>query len=214
MWFQGTLQGLVHSDLTGAHNRANVLAAIAAARHVGIAPAVSIAAMRTFQSVKRRMEIKGCVQGITVYDDFAHHPTAIATTLAGLRAKIHRTDGVNTGRVLAVFEPRSNTMKLGSMKDALAESLRDADFVFGYGETSQNSSKNTQNKNALDWDLGAVLAPLGDRAVAYSDLAELVSVIVNIAQAGDHIVVMSNGSFGGVHEKLLAGLNLKLEKNL
>jgi UDP-N-acetylmuramate: L-alanyl-gamma-D-glutamyl-meso-diaminopimelate ligase len=192
VFFQGTLQGTVCSTLTGAHNRSNVLAAIAAARHIGIAAAVSIAAITSFESVKRRMELRGVVRGVQVIDDFAHHPTAIATTLAGLRGQ------VGTGRILAVLEPRSNTMKLGVMKDALASSLRDADLVFGYGEAT--------GKNALGWDLAAALAPLGNIAAAYDNLPTLISDVIIQAQTGDTIICMSNGGFGGVHEKLLVAL--------
>jgi UDP-N-acetylmuramate: L-alanyl-gamma-D-glutamyl-meso-diaminopimelate ligase len=141
------------------------------------------------------MEVRGTVNGITVYDDFAHHPTAIDTTLAGLRGK------VGTARILAVLEPRSNTMKLGTMKAALAPSLAAADFVFGYGEAT--------GKQALGWDLGAALAPLGNKADAYDQLDELVQAVVVRAQVGDHVLCMSNGSFGGVHEKLLAALRAK-----
>jgi UDP-N-acetylmuramate: L-alanyl-gamma-D-glutamyl-meso-diaminopimelate ligase len=193
--YKGVVQGTVRSTLTGAHNRSNVLAAVAAARHIGIAPSISIAAMGSFESVKRRMELRGTVNGITVIDDFAHHPTAIATTLAGLRGK------VGAARILAVLEPRSNTMKLGVMKDALAGSLVDADRVFGYGQAD--------GKQALGWDLAAALAPLGSAAAAYDDLNALVSAVVAQAQAGDHIVCMSNGGFGGVHDQLLDALRLK-----
>jgi UDP-N-acetylmuramate: L-alanyl-gamma-D-glutamyl-meso-diaminopimelate ligase len=182
----------VHWDVTGAHNRLNALAAIAAARHVGVAPSTSIDALSRYLMPKRRMEIKGVIHGITVYDDFAHHPTAIATTVAGLRKR------VGAGRILAVLEPRSNTMKLGVMKAALPDSLRDADWVFGYGATEGSS--------ALGWDLAESLSPLGDKAQAFSDLDELVQAVKAQAQSGDHILVMSNGGFGGVHQKLLDAL--------
>ena len=190
--FEGKLQGRVHWDVTGAHNRLNALAAIAAARHVGVAPSTSIDALSRYLMPKRRMEIKGVIHGITVYDDFAHHPTAIATTVAGLRKR------VGAGRILAVLEPRSNTMKLGVMKAALPDSLRDADWVFGYGAT--------EGSNALGWDLAESLSPLGDKAQAFSDLDELVQAVKAQAQSGDHILVMSNGGFGGVHQKLLDAL--------
>jgi UDP-N-acetylmuramate: L-alanyl-gamma-D-glutamyl-meso-diaminopimelate ligase len=189
---QNILQGVVNSTLSGEHNRSNVLAAVIAARHIGITPAVSIAAMNTFQSVKRRMELRGTVNNIRVIDDFAHHPTAIATTLAGLRGT------VGVGRILAVLEPRSNTMKLGTMKDALADSLCDADLVFGYGESL--------GKNALGWDLVAALKPLGNQASVYDNLEQLVQAIVATVQTGDTVVCMSNGGFGGIHEKLLQAL--------
>jgi UDP-N-acetylmuramate: L-alanyl-gamma-D-glutamyl-meso-diaminopimelate ligase len=190
--FEGQLQGRVQWDVTGAHNRLNALAAIAAARHVGVAPSTSIAALSRYLMPKRRMEIKGVVNGVTVYDDFAHHPTAIATTVAGLRKR------VGAARILAVLEPRSNTMKLGVMKAALPESLHDADWVFGYGATEGTS--------ALGWDLAESLSPLGAKAQAFNQLDELVQAVKAQAQSGDHILVMSNGGFGGVHQKLLDAL--------
>ena len=190
--FEGQLQGRVQWDVTGAHNRLNALAAIAAARHVGVAPSTSIAALSRYLMPKRRMEIKGVVNGVTVYDDFAHHPTAIATTVAGLRKR------VGAARILAVLEPRSNTMKLGVMKAALPDSLHDADWVFGYGATEGSS--------ALGWDLAESLSPLGAKAQAFNQLDELVQAVKAQAQSGDHILVMSNGGFGGVHQKLLDAL--------
>ena len=186
LW-QGELQGRVRWDLLGEHNRLNALAALAAARHVGVPLEVGIAALAEFRNVKRRMEIKGCVRDITVYDDFAHHPTAIATTLAGLRRK------VGTARILAVLEPRSNTMKLGTMKAQLPGSLAEADRVFCYGA-------------GLGWDPAEALAPLGDKAGCFDELGELIEAIAATARPGDHVLVMSNGSFGGIHDKLLARL--------
>ena len=185
--FAGEKQGRVTWSLLGAHNRSNALAAIAAARHCGVPASVGIEALSQFRNVKRRMEIRGTVRGVTVYDDFAHHPTAIATTLAGLRRTMER------GRILAVIEPRSNTMKLGVMKDALPGSLADADHTYCYS-------------GGLTWNAAGALAPLGVRATVESDLARLVETIVAGAQAGDHVVVMSNGGFGGIHGKLLARL--------
>ncbi|HEY8607290.1 MAG TPA: UDP-N-acetylmuramate:L-alanyl-gamma-D-glutamyl-meso-diaminopimelate ligase [Noviherbaspirillum sp.] len=190
--FNGEELGRVRWELTGEHNRMNALAAIAAARHVGVTPAVAIDALSRFVSVKRRMEVRGVVRDITVYDDFAHHPTAIATTVGGLRRK------VGGARILAVLEPRSNTMKLGTMKEALPASLGDADLVFGYGARS--------GKDALGWDLGEALAPLGDKAGAWDDIGTLVDAIVRAARPGDHVLVMSNGGFGGVHQKILDAL--------
>jgi len=178
--------------LAGAHNRANALAALAAAEHVGVAPEVGIAALNRFTGVKRRMELRGTVNGIAVYDDFAHHPTAMATTLAGLRRQ------VNHHRILAVLEPRSNTMKLGAMAARLPESLADADRVYCFGAA--------RGKHALGWNPAQVLAPLAGRACAFDDLDALITQVAADARPGDHIVVMSNGSFGGVHEKLLATL--------
>ncbi len=190
---RGEVQGMVSWPLLGEHNRYNALVAIAAARHIGVPPVQAVAALARFENVKRRMELRGTVNGINLYDDFAHHPTAIATTLAGLRQK------VGTGRILAVLEPRSNTMKLGAMKSALAPSLVAADQVFGYGVQGGG-------KDALGWDLAAALAPLGAKAAAFHDLATLVQAVAQAARAGDHILVMSNGGFGGVHQKILNAL--------
>ena len=191
--FKDALQGRLHWTISGAHNRMNAIAAIAAARHAGVKPAQAIDALSRFENVKRRMETRGVVNGITVIDDFAHHPTAIATTVDGLRKQ------VGEARILAVLEPRSNTMKLGTMKDALPASLAAADLVFGYGAKGAA-------KDALGWDLGAALAPLGNRASAFDDLSALVAAVVAAAKTGDKILVMSNGGFGGVHQKLLDAL--------
>ncbi|HUX89251.1 MAG TPA: UDP-N-acetylmuramate:L-alanyl-gamma-D-glutamyl-meso-diaminopimelate ligase [Gallionellaceae bacterium] len=185
--FQGTLQW----DLMGEHNRMNALAALSAARHAGVPVAQGLAALAEFKNVKRRMEVRGTVNGITVYDDFAHHPTAIATTVEGLRRKAGKS------RILAVLEPRSNTMKLGVMKDALPASLKDADAVFCYGAN-------------LGWDARGALAPLGRKAMVSDDLDELVAAIAAAAKPGDQVLVMSNGGFGGIHEKLLKRLARQL----
>ncbi len=173
--------------LGGAHNRANALAALLAARHVGVPVEQGLAALSRFASVKRRMELRGVAAGVSVYDDFAHHPTAIATTLDGLRRR------VGTARILAVLEPRSNTMKLGVMKEQLPASLRDADLVFC-------SAAN------LGWDAAQALAPLGEKAVVLDALEPLLERIVAASRPGDHVLVMSNGGFGGIHGKLLAAL--------
>jgi UDP-N-acetylmuramate: L-alanyl-gamma-D-glutamyl-meso-diaminopimelate ligase len=185
------LQGRVEWDLLGEHNRQNALAAIAAARHAGVPARDAVTALTRFQNVKRRMEVKGCVNGITVYDDFAHHPTAIATTVAGLRAKL--TGGPSGERILAVLEPRSNTMKLGVMKAQLPESLAGVDQVYCY-------------TGGIDWDAAGALAPLGSKVGTYGELDDLVDHIAREARPGDHILVMSNGGFGGIHDKLLARL--------
>jgi UDP-N-acetylmuramate: L-alanyl-gamma-D-glutamyl-meso-diaminopimelate ligase len=185
--FNGKPQGEVRWNLLGEHNQLNALAAIAAARHAGIPAAIACQALDAFQNVKRRLETRGSVNGITVYDDFAHHPTAIRTTLAGLRAK------VNGARILAVLEPRSNTMKLGVMKDDLAPSLAVADHVFCYTA-------------GLGWDAAAALAPLGVKAEIHDDLGRLIAAIAAAAKPGDHVLIMSNGGFGGIHDKLLAEL--------
>jgi UDP-N-acetylmuramate: L-alanyl-gamma-D-glutamyl-meso-diaminopimelate ligase len=183
----GEKQGRVAWSLLGEHNRQNALATIAAARHVGITPAVTCEALSRFENVKRRMEVRGVVSGITVYDDFAHHPTAIATTLEGLRAK------VGDARILAVLEPRSNTMKLGTMKAQLPDSLALADRVFCYA-------------GGVDWDVAAALQPMAEKSRTYADLAGLVAALAAEARAGDHILVMSNGGFGGIHDQLLKAL--------
>ena len=186
---KGAAVGRVRWDLLGSHNRMNALAAIAAARHAGVAPEMAIAALAGFRNVKRRMEVRGVVAGVTVYDDFAHHPTAIATTIAGLRSK------VGGARITAVLEPRSNTMKRGVMKDLLAGSLSGADRVACF-------------TGGLEWDAAAALAPLGSKADCFSDLDALVQALVSSARDGDHILAMSNGSFGGLHAKLLAALGV------
>ena len=184
---QGEHQGRVRWALQGAHNRANALAAIAAARHCGVAPAQAISALAAFAGVKRRMEVRGVVDGVTVYDDFAHHPTAVETTLEGLRAR------AGAARIIAVVEPRSNTMKLGIMKDRLAASLGAADRVYCYSA-------------GLKWDAAAVLAPLGAKAMVTDDFEKLLEAVAGGLRSGDHVVIMSNGGFGGIHEKLLAQL--------
>ena len=182
-----TSYGRAQLDLAGEHNRMNALAAIAAARHVGTDPSRAVEALSRFRGVKRRMELRGRAAGVTVYDDFAHHPTAIAASIEGLRRV------VNGERIIAILEPRSNTMKLGVMKDALPASLAGADRVFCYAKD-------------LGWDARAALAPLGARAVCAQDLEALVSEVLAEARAGDHVLVMSNGAFGGIHDKLLAAL--------
>ena len=184
----GVLLGRVEWALLGEHNQMNALAAIAAAEHVGVAPQVACEALARFGNVKRRMEIKGEVRGITVYDDFAHHPTAIRTTVDGLRRKVGPD-----ARILAVFEPRSNTMKLGTMKALLPWSLEDADLAFCHS-------------GGLGWDAHEALAEMGERAVVSDAIDTLVAKVVKAAQPGDHVLCMSNGGFGGIHAKLLAAL--------
>ncbi len=198
--FQGQSHGQVKWQLNGAHNRLNAIAAIAAARHVGVLPALAIEALSQFVNVKRRMEWRGEADGVAVIDDFAHHPTAIATTVAGLRRQLGER------RILAVLEPRSNTMKMGAVKQALPGSLQEADCIFAYGAKT--------GKDALGWDLAATLAPLGARASTHDDLHQLVQAVVAQAQAGDTILVMSNGGFGGVHELLLAALTARAKTHL
>lgn len=175
--------------LSGVHNQLNALAAIAAAEHVGVAPAVAAAALGSFQNVRRRMELRGVVRGITVYDDFAHHPTAMRTTLDGLRQRVGAQ-----GRILVAFEPRSNTMKLGTMKAQLPWALENADQVFCHTA-------------GLDWDAAVALAPLGAQAHTAANITALVAQIAAAAQPGDHILCMSNGAFGGIHSLLLQTLS-------
>ncbi len=185
--FQNKIVGRVVWSLAGAHNQANALAAIAAARHCGVAPSQAIEAFRDFKGIKRRLEVRGVVNRITIYDDFAHHPTAIQATLAGLRAR------VGAGRIVVVVEPRSNTMKLGVMNDRLAPSLDRADRVFCYSA-------------GVQWDAAAVLAALGAKAEAHADFDALLERVAVSLVPGDHVVIMSNGGFNGIHEKLLARL--------
>ena len=190
--YQGQKVGHVRWDITGVHNQMNALAAIAAAQHVGVSPDQAAAALGEFQNVRRRMEVRGTVTreggAITVYDDFAHHPTAIRTTIDGLRRKV----GANA-RILAVFEPRSNTMKLGAMKSQLPWSLEAADLSFCHA-------------GGLDWDAQQALAEMGERAHVGATIEDIVSQVVAAARAGDHVLCMSNGGFGGIHAKLLIAL--------
>lgn len=182
----------VEWGLIGEHNQLNALAAIAAAEHVGVTPEQSAAALADFQNVRRRMELRGEVQreggAIRVYDDFAHHPTAIRTTINGLRRRIAPAE-----RILAIFEPRSNTMKLGTMKAQLPWALEEADLAFC-------------NQQGLAWDAKEALAPMGAQAVVGADVDALVAAVVKATKPGDHLLCMSNGGFGGIHEKLLAAL--------
>ena len=178
----------VEWGLIGEHNQLNALAAIAAAEHVGVSPEQSAAALAEFQNVRRRMELRGEVNGIKVYDDFAHHPTAIRTTINGLRRRIAPAE-----RILAIFEPRSNTMKLGTMKAQLPWALEEADLAFC-------------NQQGLSWDAKEALAPMGAQAVVGADVAALVAAVVKAAKPGDHLLCMSNGGFNGIHDKLLQSL--------
>ena len=189
----------VRWSLGGVHNQLNALAAIAAAEHAGVSPAQAAAALNQFENVKRRMEVCATVRRtsnkasealsapITIYDDFAHHPTAIRTTINGLRRSI------GSARLLAVFEPRSNTMKLGAMKAQLPWSLEEADLAFCHS-------------GGLGWDAHEALRPMGARAQVAASIEELVACVADQAQPGDHILCMSNGGFGGIHQKLAAAL--------
>ncbi|TXG79114.1 MAG: UDP-N-acetylmuramate:L-alanyl-gamma-D-glutamyl-meso-diaminopimelate ligase [Rhodocyclaceae bacterium] len=186
--FDGAALGRVRLPLAGTHNRMNALAALAAARHAGVQPAQAVASLADFRGIKRRLELRGTVRGVAVYDDFAHHPTAIAATLEGLRQR------VGAQRILALLEPRSNTMKLGVMKAQLPASLELADKVWCAGAN-------------LGWDAREALAPLGAKARVFDRVEDIVGDVVAEARNGDHLLVMSNGAFGGIHEKLLAALS-------
>ncbi len=191
----GQTVGQVSWALTGIHNQLNALAAIAAAEHVGVSPALAAHALSSFENVKRRMEVRGSVAvgsgKITVYDDFAHHPTAIRTTLDGLRSRLQADE-----RMLAVFEPRSNTMKLGTMKALLPWSLESADLAFCHS-------------GGLGWDAVSAMEPMGNKAQVFDNIDSLVQQVTQNARAGDHIVCMSNGGFGGIHTKLIHSLENK-----
>jgi len=182
---QGRTMGQVNGQMLGRHNRMNALAAIVAARHAGVPVEQAIEALQHFRGIKRRMEVRGEVDGITVYDDFAHHPTAIAETLQGLRA------AVGPARIWAVLEPRSNTMRMGVHKQQIAPSLQLADKVILY------------QPQDLDWDMQSVLDDIGEPGLLCRDIDDIVQLLAQQAKPGDHILVMSNGAFGGIHQKIL-----------
>ena len=192
----GLVVASVQWSVSGVHNQCNALAAIAAAEHVGVPPEMAAQALASFQNVKRRMEVRGVVHApggdITVYDDFAHHPTAIHTTVDGLRRQLNST-GRTADRILAIFEPRSNTMKLGAMSTQLPRSLESADIAFCHA-------------GGLDWDAREAMAPMVDRAHVADTIDELVAQVKAAVRPGDHLLCMSNGGFGGVHSKLLETL--------
>ena len=186
--FEGAVQGVVEWPLTGQHNVANALVCLAAARHVGVVPALGIAALSAFMNVKRRMEKVAEVRGVTIYDDFAHHPTAIATTLDGLRKRI------GGAQLIAIIEPRSNSMKLGAHRDGLPESVVQADHVFWYAPAN------------LGWDLAATVASSTVPTTVCDSLEQIIAAVTALATPGTQIVVMSNGGFGGLHSKLAEAL--------
>jgi len=183
----GNAVAQVRWPIGGVHNQLNALAAIAAAEHVGVSPAVAAQALASFENVKRRMEVRGTVNDITVYDDFAHHPTAIRTTVNGLRRQ------VGDARILAIFEPRSNTMKLGTMKAQLPWSLEEADLAFCHS-------------GGLGWDAVSALAPMGDRAQVADTIDGVIAQVMSQVRPGDQLLCMSNGGFGGIHARLLEAL--------
>lgn len=187
----GAPKGIVSWSQSGAHNMMNALAAVAAARHAGVPVKSAVEALSEFGGVKRRMEVRGVAKGVTVYDDFAHHPTAIRETVAGLRRKLAAFK--TPQRIFAVLEPRSNTMKMGAVRDALAPSLSGADFTFCYAKN-------------LGWDVAGALAPLGTKAAVFEDVDVLISAMKPMLQAGDHVLIMSNGGFDNIHQRLLDAL--------
>ncbi|MEZ8853069.1 UDP-N-acetylmuramate:L-alanyl-gamma-D-glutamyl-meso-diaminopimelate ligase [Vibrio cyclitrophicus] len=191
VYLQNECVGTVNWDLVGDHNVNNALMAIAAARHVGVTPDLACESLATFINTKRRLEFKGEVAGVSVYDDFAHHPTAIELTLGGLRNK------VDTKKIIAVLEPRSATMKRGVHKETLADSLKQADSTYLF------------QPDNIDWSVQDVADACHQPAYVSDDMDAFVAKIVSEAQAGDQILVMSNGGFGGIHQKLLDGLALK-----
>jgi UDP-N-acetylmuramate: L-alanyl-gamma-D-glutamyl-meso-diaminopimelate ligase len=178
----------VNWSMLGRHNAENALAAMLAARHAGVELAKSVEALREFKGVRRRMEVRGVVDDITVYDDFAHHPTAIHTTIDGLRRKI------GNARLIAVLEPRSNTMKLGSHRDAIAGSLSQSDRVWMY------------QGPAVKWDVAGAVESMGAKARVSTDVGKLIDELDSYLQPGDHVLIMSNGGFEGIHGKLLSRL--------
>lgn len=192
VYLNGEKQGHVDWPLLGIHNVQNALAAIVAARHVGITPVLACECLSEFKGVKRRLEIKGCVNGITVYDDFAHHPTAIETTIDGLRKHI------GEGRLTVIFEPRSNTMRMGVHENTLANAFAKADHVYIY------------QVNDLEWSLQDLANNIDRPAFVYDDTQTIIEQVVSISRKGDHIVIMSNGGFEGIHDRLIAALDAKV----
>jgi len=185
----GDVVGTVNWEQLGDHNIHNALVAIAAARHAGVPVAQAVAALGEYRGVKRRMELRGQVNGVTVYDDFAHHPTAIATTLQGLRQR------VGAARILLLLEPRSNTMRMGVHRDTLAASMQGADFIW------------LHEPPELDWSLADLVRDMEVPVEVSPSVDAIVAEVVQVARSGDHILVMSNGGFGGIHQKLLDKLS-------
>ncbi len=186
---EGVAVGTVEWDLTGGHNLANALAALAAARHAGVPPDEAVPTLARYRNVKRRMELRGEVNGIAVYDDFAHHPTAIASTLQGIRAKVGKN------RIVVVLEPRSNTMRMGVHADRLAQSLQSADKAIIFEPPD------------LKWNLPSTLSSLGERVEIFDSVQAIVDAVGKQALRGDHVVVMSNGGFENIHQRLLERLS-------
>ncbi|MGD9591950.1 MAG: UDP-N-acetylmuramate:L-alanyl-gamma-D-glutamyl-meso-diaminopimelate ligase [Candidatus Berkiella sp.] len=190
--FKGKVLGTVSWSLMGQHNVLNALAAIAASQHAGIKADIAIEALSLFKSVKRRMEIRGTINGITIYDDFAHHPTAIATTIAGLRANIHKK------RLIAVLDIRSNTMCMGTHQHELADALKEADMVYAY-----QSPK-------VAWNVKETFSQLASPVTVANDTQHLIDALKTSLVAGDHVLIMSNGGFDNIHQRLLTSLETEL----
>jgi len=188
VWTGDTDHGRVNWSLLGKHNVSNAVAALAAARHAGVPVALAIEALTKFKNVKRRMELLGEVNGITVYDDFAHHPTAITTTLHGLRKRVGQS------RIIAILEPRSNTMRMGVYRGELADSLKEADLCLLY------------QPEGLDWDLSDVAASASVDTTIYQQIDAIIDAVVKAGKPGDSVLIMSNGGFGGIHQKLINAL--------
>lgn len=192
VYYKGRAVGVMSIPLPGHHNRMNALAAVAAAAAAGVAPEDALEAMKAFNGVKRRLEFKGEVRGVRVVDDFAHHPTAIVETLKAQRA------AQAEGRILVVFEPRSNTMKMGAMKSRLPESFALADKVFSYQGPS------------VTWNVDEVMRSIGEHSEVFRDLDELAAAVAREAREGDTVLVMSNGGFGGIQNKILSELGKEI----
>ncbi|MDH5517492.1 MAG: UDP-N-acetylmuramate:L-alanyl-gamma-D-glutamyl-meso-diaminopimelate ligase [Gammaproteobacteria bacterium] len=184
----GVSQGVVSWSMIGAHNRSNALAAIAAARHAGVPADVATAALAEFKGVKRRQEVIAKINGITVYDDFAHHPTAIEETLQGLRQRVAGQ------RIIAILEPRSNTMRMGVHKAKLAASLSEADAVFLFQPAD------------MDWALDEVISELGNKARLFNAVDDMINELMAMMTSDDHIMIMSNGGFEGLHQRLIKAM--------
>jgi UDP-N-acetylmuramate: L-alanyl-gamma-D-glutamyl-meso-diaminopimelate ligase len=187
--FNSEIVGKVSWELIGQFNAENALAAIAAANHVGVEPASACEALQTLKNVKRRLECLAEVNQITVYDDFAHHPTAIRETLKALRQK------VKGQRIIAIMEPRSNTMKQGVHQETLADAFIEADHTFLFAADN------------LDWDLSKAVSSLGKKVKVMDNIENIVNTVASLAEAGDHILIMSNGDFSGLHQKLIEKLS-------
>jgi UDP-N-acetylmuramate: L-alanyl-gamma-D-glutamyl-meso-diaminopimelate ligase len=191
VFFDGRKLGTVTWPLMGLHNVTNAIAAIAAARHAGVPPAQSIESFSDFVNVKRRMELRGSIDNINVYDDFAHHPTAVATTIQGLRNR------VGTQRIIAILEPRSNTMRMGIHQDSLASAFESADAVILF------------HPKGLEWSFDQLRGKLGAKVKVFDSVEDIIQDVAENATAGDQVLIMSNGGFENIHVRLLNALEEK-----